>query len=82
MINKSITQLISMTRLENLQWAKEMTIQQDADYNSFITVSLNNYQLIATDLSKQKPLDTDPMDIQRIEFKGEFTKKNTHIYYC
>ena len=64
MINKSITQLISMTKLETLQWAKEMTIQQDADYYSFIIVSLNNYQLIATDLSKQKPLDTDPMDIQ------------------
>ena len=26
MINKSITRLISMTRLENLQRAKEMTI--------------------------------------------------------
>ena len=26
MINKSITQLISMTKLETLQWAKEMTI--------------------------------------------------------
>ena len=26
MINKSITQLISMMKLENLQWAKEMAI--------------------------------------------------------
>ena len=31
---------------------------------------LNNYQLIAIDLSKQKELDADPCTIQQIEFVG------------
>ena len=36
------------------------------DYEYF----LNNYQLIAIDLSKQKELDADPRAIQQIEFIG------------
>ena len=36
------------------------------DYEYF----LNNYQLIAVDLSKQKELDADPRAIQQIEFIG------------
>ena len=77
MINKSITQLISMTRLENLQWAKEMTIQQDADYNSFIIVSLNNYQLLLILVSKNH-LTLIQWIFNELNLKENLQKK-THI---
>ena len=41
--------------------------------------SKNYYQLIAVDLSKQKELDTDPRDIQQIEFYG-MLKANSQAY--
>ena len=57
-----------------------------------LPILINNYQLIALDLSKQKELDADPRAIQQIEFYGMLTtksqvctvleKSNETIEYC
>ena len=40
-----------------------------------------NYRLIAIDLSKQKPLDTDPKAMQQIVFTGQAPNNTIRIYY-
>ena len=51
----------------------------------WILLTLKNYRLIASDLSKQKVLDADPRAIQQIIFTGKIksTVANTRliIYY-
>ena len=57
-------------------------IQQDV---SSIMRTLNNYKLIAVDLSKQKAFDTDPIAIQQIVLQGvvggdDNTKKDNTLF--
>ena len=57
-------------------------IQQDV---SSIMRTLNNYKLIAVDLSKQKAFDADPIAIQQIVLQGvvggdDNTKKDNTLF--
>ena len=38
--------------------------------------TINQYRLIAVDLSRQKELDSDPKALQQIEFVGQLKKLN------
>ena len=46
------------------------------DYEHFI----NNYRLIAIDLSKQKELDADPRAIQQVEFIGVLPVRSNLLF--
>ena len=67
-----------MTKLERLQQEKEIIIQQVCLSN--YANSDKSYKLIASDLSKQKPLDAGPGAIQQIVSIGEVKIKSV-IYY-
>ena len=42
-------------------------------------LSKNHYRLITVDLNRQKELDADPIEIQKIEFLGQL--KTLNAYY-
>ena len=61
-----------------------MTSQEDnyaTDYRLDYSCLKENYKKIATDLSKEQALDSDPKTIQQINFTGNLNRRgNTTVF--
>ena len=63
----------------------KIAIGQGGDYTTGClldyTYFKKYYKMIATDLSKQQALDSDPRAIQQINFTANVERANTRIYF-
>ena len=65
---------------------RKNVVVQGGDYTTACLLDYTDfkkyYQMIATDLSKQQPLDTDPRAIQKNNFTANLDRtENTRIYF-
>ena len=64
---------------------RKITTGQDDDYTTGCLLDYNyfikHYKMIAINLSKQQPLDTDPKAIQQINFTGYLSGNNNRLIF-
>ena len=65
-----------MIIFENFQLAKETILKQVAYYNYFE----EHCKMVTTDLSKEPELDSDPKEIQQIDFAGNLERQATILF--